>query len=118
MRNFIDIDVLSVSLLLCCCVNCKPVPAQQTYTVGGWIPGPESAFLSKWEPILGQYLSSTVGALYDPPIKFELISADYNIGSSFNTLIAARTIDFACKTHSFVFHCPSKSAGTPDVCLQ
>jgi hypothetical protein len=97
MRLFFYAKVLSISLLLCCCANCKLIPERQTYTIGGWIPGPESDFLSKWEPILGKYLSSTVGALYDPPIKFELIPADYQVESSFDALIEAGAIDFACK---------------------
>ena len=100
-RLFSYAKALLISLLLCCCVNCKPVPEHQTYTIGGWIPGPESDFLSKWEPILGKYLSSTVGVLYDPPIKFELIPADYQVESSFDALIEAGAIDFACKRLPF-----------------
>ncbi len=101
---FIAQAVLSIVLLhSCCCGKCSPLP-QLAYTIGGWIPGTESSFLSKWKPILGTYLTSEVGALYDPPITFELISADYHNETSFENLISAGTIDFVCKSNLFSFN--------------
>jgi hypothetical protein len=91
--------------LLCLCVHCKPVPAARKYTIGGWTSDPESSFLSKWEPIFGTYLSNAVGSLYDPPITFELIAADYSPEASFDALIAAGAIDFVCEGSSISLFC-------------
>ena len=76
----------------------------KVYTIGGWMAGDESTFLRLWRPIFEQYLTTAVGALYEPPVSFSLVAADFQEQQRFASMIADELLDFVCKlfrTYSF-----------------
>ena len=67
------------------------------FTIGGWMAADESTFLQLWRPIFEQYLTTAVGTLYDPPVSFSLVPADFKEQQSFLKMIAEGLLDFVCK---------------------
>jgi hypothetical protein len=75
----------------------KPTTPKRVYTIGGWNQrGTAERFLQEWTPILVNYLSSTVGPLYDPPISFRLIPIDWEDKYTAEVLIPQGNLDFVC----------------------
>ena len=69
---------------------------KQQYIVGGWIPGNAANFLNKWRPLLEEYLTESVGALYEPSINFTLVAVDYTPETTMANLISNGVLDFVC----------------------
>ncbi len=67
------------------------------YTIGGWMVGDESTFLKTWKPIFEQYLTTFVGTMYEPPVTFSLVAADFQEQQSFSNMISDGLLDFVCK---------------------
>ena len=59
--------------------------------------GDESNFLKIWKPIFEQYLTTAVGPLYESPVTFSLVAADFQDEQSFSRMISNGLLDFVCK---------------------
>ena len=59
--------------------------------------GDEPSFLKTWKPIFEQYLTTAVGSLYEPPVTFSLVAADFKEEQSFARMITDGLLDFICK---------------------
>ena len=70
---------------------------KREYGIGGWIPGNAELLFKKWKPVFETYLAESVGRLYDPPISFKLIPADFTADATSEKLIRSGTVDFVCK---------------------
>ena len=92
---FYRTQIILALIALCSCL--QPKPLKQEYVIGGWIPGTAAQFLQKWRPALQDYLTATFGTLYNPPITFKLIAADYSQETLSRNLINAGQVDFICE---------------------
>ncbi len=72
---------------------------KQEYIIGGWIPDLPENFLLQWSPIFEEYLTVSVGSLYQPPIQFRLIPVDFSTENRAIDLIKAGKLDFVCKLY-------------------
>ena len=86
-------------LFLMCVSICdsSELSGKNKYVIGGYLPGTPAQLLHQWSPVLSNYLTETVGPLYDPPIQFELIAVDYDPSIASSTLIASGELDFMCR---------------------
>ena len=99
ISSFPDVMGLKSVLALCTILNyCKGinVSSKHQYVIGGWIPGTPDLLIHKWKPILENYISDSVGRLYNPPIDFALIPVDYEAAQSASDLIMSNQLDFIC----------------------
>ena len=85
------------------------------YTIGGWLAGDEANFLQSWKPIFEQYLTSVVGAMYEPPVSFTLVAADFQEQKSFARMIADNQLDIVCKF--FQTYCTYTPVTLNDLCV-
>ncbi len=82
---------------------------KQEYVVGGWIPDLPENFLLQWSPIFEEYLTVTVGILYQPPIRFRLIPVDFSTENRAIDLIKEGKLDFVCEFDIFVAFVPRRA---------
>ena len=75
---------------------------KQEYIIGGWIPDLPENFLIQWSPIFEEYLTVSVGTLYQPPIRFRLIPVDFSTENRAIDLIQAGKLDFVCEFDIFI----------------
>ena len=90
----------NLATLIVSCVSAQQplTPLKQQYVIGGYIPGTPDLFLKKWTPILQNYLTRTIGPLYDPPISFKLIPIDYTKDTQGSELVrSGAELDFVCE---------------------
>ena len=72
------------------------------YIIGGWDPNQSMKdFLDSFQPIFQDYLTETVGPLFDPPISFELVPTDWpQLGDddsiTSETMMESGELDFVC----------------------
>ncbi len=83
-------------LAMSMCIVCIMSVDGTEYTIGGWTPGDESTFLRLWGPIFEEYLTTAVGAMYEPPATFKLVAADFGEQQSFSKLFSEDQLDFVC----------------------
>ncbi len=55
----------------------------------------------KWRPAFENYLTETVGRMYDPPISFRLVPADYTANETSENLVKSGAVDFMCECFLF-----------------
>ena len=56
--------------------------------------------MREWKPLLADYLTSSVGPLYDPPISFRLVPMEWDANSTAESYTAQGLLDFACMSCS------------------